>query len=195
MSGDELELIRAKDRVAWRRWLSRNHERDTGVWLAVHKKGSRSGTLVYEDAVLEALCFGWIDSKATALDDDTYSLWMSPRKPTGVWSAINKERVVSLLGSDQMTPAGLAAIETAKANGAWEALNASDALTVPDDLLEAFAAQPSSARRNWDGFPPGVRKQILGWINAAKRPETRAKRVGETARLASENIRANRPRR
>jgi uncharacterized protein YdeI (YjbR/CyaY-like superfamily) len=161
------------------------------VWLAVHKKGSRSGTLSYEDAVLEALCFGWIDSTAKSLDDETYGLWMARRRTKSVWSAINKRRLEVLVAEGAMTTPGLAAIETAKVNGAWSALDASDALIVPEDLDSAFAAQPSAARQHWDGFPPGVRKQILQWINAAKRPETRSKRVQETARLASENIRAN----
>ena len=85
----------------------------------------------------------------------------------------------------------MAAIETAKANGSWSALDASDALIVPEDLVAAFAAQPPIAREYWDAFPPSARKQILRWINAAKRPETRSRRVERTARLASENIRAN----
>jgi uncharacterized protein YdeI (YjbR/CyaY-like superfamily) len=188
---DSEERVRAKDRAAWRRWLSRHHEREGGLWLVIHKKGSRSGTLSYKDAVLEALCFGWIDSIANSLDEETYLLWMAPRKPKSVWSALNKERVAILIEAGSMRPPGLAAIETAKANGAWDALNDSDALIVPDDLEAAFAAQPAVARTNWDGFPPGVRKQILEWINSAKRAETRARRVQETARSASKNIRAN----
>ncbi len=140
--------------------------------------------------MLEALCFGWIDSKANSLDEETYLLWMAPRRPTSGWSAINKERVATLVEAGAMAPPGLAAIETAKANGAWDALNDSDALLVPDDLEAAFTSQPPEARTNWDGFPPGVRKQILEWINSAKRAPTRAKRVDETARSASKNIRA-----
>ena len=188
---DDIELIDPKDRAAWRRWLARHHERDRGLWLAVHKKGSRSGTLSYEDAVLEALCFGWIDSTAKSLDDETYGLWMAPRKPKSMWSAVNKRRVDALVADGAMMPTGLAAIETAKANGSWSALDASDALIVPDDLAAAFAAQPPIAREHWDAFPPSAQKQTLQWINAAKRPETRSKRVEETARLASQNIRAH----
>ena len=195
MAADEAERVRAKDRAAWRRWLARHHERDGGLWLVIHKKGSRSGTLSYEDAVLEALCFGWIDSKANSLDDETYLLWMAPRKAASGWSAINKERVDRLIEADALAPPGRAAIETAKANGSWDALNQSDAMIVPDDLEAAFAAQPAAARTNWDGFPPGVRKQILEWINMAKRAETRAKRVDETARSATKDIRANQWRR
>jgi len=186
----EPELISARDRAAWRRWLERNHERTTGVWLELHKKGSRSASVTYEEAVLEALCFGWIDSKPNKLDEERYKLWMAPRKPRSVWSAINKRRVEELTAAGSMAPSGLTAVETAKANGSWKALEASDGLLVSEDLSAALAAVPD-ARSNFDGFPPGVRKQILEWINSAKRPGTRAKRVEETARLAGENIRAN----
>jgi len=186
----EPELISARDRAAWRRWLERNHERTTGVWLELHKKGSRSASVTYEEAVLEALCFGWIDSKPNKLDEERYKLWMAPRKPRSVWSAINKRRVEELTAAGSMAPSGLTAVETAKANGSWKALEASDALLVSEDLSAALAAVPD-ARSNFDGFPPGVRKQILVWINSATRPGTRAKRVEETARLAGENIRAN----
>lgn len=186
----EPELVRAKDRATWRRWLQRHHSRTTGVWLELHKKGSRTGSVSYEDAVLEALCYGWIDSKANKLDEERFKLWMSPRKSRGVWSAINKRRVTELITAGLMAPPGLAAVDAAKSDGSWTSLDPSVALVIADDLATALAAAPR-ARSNFDGFPPGVRKQILQWIDAAKRPETRAKRVGETARLAGENIRAN----
>jgi uncharacterized protein YdeI (YjbR/CyaY-like superfamily) len=184
----DAEVVEAKDRAAWRRWLTRHRARDGGVWLVIHKKASRSGSLSYEDAVLEALCFGWIDSTANRLDDDTYKLWVAPRKPKGVWSAINKERVVRLIDAGLMQPAGLAAIEAAKGNGAWTALDRSDALVMPDDLAEALAANPDAAR-HFEAFPPSTKKQVYFWIENAKRPETRARRVAETATQAAENRR------
>lgn len=187
----EPELVEVPDRAAWRRWLSRHHRGDAGIWLVIHKKGSSAGSLAYEDAVLEALCFGWIDSKANALDAERYKLWMAPRKPRSAWSAVNKRRIESLLAQGLMTKAGLAAIESAEADGSWNALDRSDALEVPGDLVAAFRRHRGS-RANWDGFPPGVRKQILEWIYSARREETRTKRVEETASLAARNERANR---
>jgi uncharacterized protein YdeI (YjbR/CyaY-like superfamily) len=184
------ETVEAADRAAWRRWLQRNHMRSTGVWLLIGKKDGTVPAVGYDDAVEEALCFGWIDSKPNTLDEHRYKLWMAPRKPKSVWSAINKARIERLLADGKVTPAGQAAIETAKTNGAWDALKASDALELPDDLLGAFDRHPGS-RRNWDGFPPGVRRQILEWINAAKREQTRATRVEETASRAARNVRAN----
>ena len=187
----EPELIEVVDRVAWRRWLKRHHRRHDAIWLVIHKKGSTSGSLNYGDAVAEALCFGWIDSKANTLDDERYKLWMAPRKPRSAWSAVNKRRVEELVASGAMHQAGMAAIEAAKADGSWTALDRSDALELPADLLGAFDRHEGS-RAKWDGFPPGVRKQILEWVYSAKRPETRAKRVEETASLAAQNERANR---
>jgi uncharacterized protein YdeI (YjbR/CyaY-like superfamily) len=186
----EPELVEAADRAAWRRWLERNQGRTGGVWLVVHKKSSTTGTLGYEDAVREALCFGWIDSTANKLDEERYKLWMAPRKPKSVWSAVNKRRVEELVSSGAMTPAGLSAIDAAKADGSWKALERSDALELPDDLVGAFHRHDGS-RGHWDGFPSGVRKQILYWIYSAKREETRARRVEETAILAARNERAN----
>ena len=186
----DAEVVEATDRAAWRRWLTRHHARDGGVWLVIHKKGSRSGSLSYEDAVLEALCFGWIDSTANRLDHERYKLWLAPRKPKGVWSSINKKRVTRLIEAGQMQPSGLAVIEAAKANGAWAALDRSDALIMPDDLAEALAAEPDAAR-HFEAFPPSTKKQVYFWIENAKRPETRAKRVAETAAQAAENRRVS----
>jgi uncharacterized protein YdeI (YjbR/CyaY-like superfamily) len=184
----EGEVVQPKDRAAWRRWLSRHHGRDRGVWLLVHKKGSRSDGLTYEDAVLEALCFGWIDSTANRFDEDRFKQWFSPRKPKSVWSAINKERVAGLNDAGLMRPPGLDAIEAAKANGSWAALDRSDALVMPVDLAEALAAQ-LDAERHFEAFPPSTKKQVYFWIENAKRPETRAKRVAETVARAAENRR------
>jgi uncharacterized protein YdeI (YjbR/CyaY-like superfamily) len=186
----ERVIVEVADRAAWRRWLARHHTRGAGVWLTVHKKGSTSGSLSYEEAVREALCFGWIDSTANRLDDERYLLWMAPRKPRSVWSAVNKRRIEELLDDGCITEAGLAVIEAAKADGSWQALERSDSLEVPDDLQEGFARHPGS-RAQWDGFPPGVRKQILEWIYSAKREETRANRVEETASLAAKGERAH----
>lgn len=184
----DAEVVEAKDRAAWRRWLVRHHDRGGGIWLVIHKKRSRSGSLSYEDAVLEALCFGWIDSTANRLDDETYKLWLAPRKPKGVWSAINKERVAALSEAGLIQPAGLAAIEAAKANGSWAALDRSDALVMPDDLAQALAVSPD-ADRHFAAFPPSTKKQVYFWIENAKRPETRAKRVAQTVAQAAENRR------
>jgi uncharacterized protein YdeI (YjbR/CyaY-like superfamily) len=146
-----------------------------------------------EEAVEEALCFGWIDAKANRLDERRWKQWMGRRKPGGGWSAVNKRRIERLIAEGRMAPAGLAMIEAAKADGSWSKLDASHSLKVPRDLAAALRAYPN-ARPRFDTFPPSSRRAILEWIDSAKRPETRARRVGETARLAEDGIRANQPR-
>ncbi|MGZ4133281.1 MAG: YdeI/OmpD-associated family protein [Actinomycetota bacterium] len=189
-----MQTVEAKDRAAWRRWLQRHHASSRGVWLLVRKKGGDRPGVTYVEAVEEALCFGWIDSRANPLDEHRYRLTMTPRKPGSVWAATNKERVARLTAEGRMAPAGLAAIEAATADGSWDALTAVDALEVPPDLADALAANPAAAR-HFEAFPPSSKKMILFWIASAKRPETRAKRVEETVRLAERNVRANHPRR
>ena len=184
----ENERVEPADRAAWRAWLESNWSRDTGISLVL-AKGGRAG-LSYEDAVLEAVAFGWIDSKANTLDERRYLIWMSPRKPKSGWSASNKQRVATLEAQGLMAPPGIAAVEVARANGSWGKLDAAMNLEVPDDLSEALDTYPS-ARSHFEGFPVSARRAILEWISQAKRPETRARRVTETARLAAENIRAN----
>jgi uncharacterized protein YdeI (YjbR/CyaY-like superfamily) len=174
----------------WRDWLAENHTRKEGVWLITYKKGSGKAQFEYGESVEEALCFGWIDSKANKLDDERMMVWFAPRKPGSGWARSNKERVERLIAEGRMTPAGLAKIEAAKADGSWSALDAVESLEVPPDLVAAFAAVPNSAA-NFEAFPRSTKLAILQWITQAKTAGTRAKRVEETARLAGENIRAN----
>lgn len=181
-------ILAPKNRADLRRWLRRHHEQPDGVWLLIRKKDSTAPGVSYDEAVLEALCWGWIDSTAGRHDDDHYKVWYCPRKPKSVWSALNKRRIAELEREGLIEAPGRAAIALAKRNGAWDQLNASDALEVPKDLAKAFRANPP-ARRHWNAFPPGVRKQTLWWIDAAKRPETRAKRIAEAAELSARNVR------
>ncbi len=182
--------IHPKTRAEWRNWLKQNHGRAEGVWLVSYKKGSGKPRLEYDEAVEEALCFGWIDSKPNKLDDERSMLWFAPRKAGAGWSKINKARVEKMIEASRMTPAGLAKIEAAKRDGSWNALDAIETLEIPPDLAAALAATPN-AEQYFDAFPRSVKRAILEWIANAKKPETRAKRVEETARLAAENIRAN----
>lgn len=186
------KVVRAKDRAAWRRWLERHHATSPSIRLAIAKKGATVAAVSYVDAVEEALCFGWIDGTAWSIDDQAYLQLMSPRKPGSGWSAINKARIERLIADDLMAPAGLATIEAAKLDGSWSKLDASHALKVPRDLAVALRSYPD-AKRHFDAFPPSARRVILQWIDAAKRPDTRSKRIEETARLANEDVRANQP--
>jgi uncharacterized protein YdeI (YjbR/CyaY-like superfamily) len=177
-------------RTEWRAWLEQNHTRKEGVWLVTYKKATGKPRVEYGESVEEALCFGWVDSKGNKLDEERSLLWFAPRKNGSNWSASNKERVERLIAAGLMAPAGLARIEAAKADGSWNALDAVEALEIPPDL-QAVLGSYSAARQNFEAFPRSVKRAILEWISNAKRPETRAKRIEETARLAQEDIRAN----
>jgi uncharacterized protein YdeI (YjbR/CyaY-like superfamily) len=187
---DGQPLVRPTTRRAWRAWLERNHVRSAGVWLVLVRKDAALPRVSYPDAIEEAVCFGWIDSKQKRLDDQRTILWMSPRNPASGWSKVNKERVERLEAAGLMAEPGRAVVAAAKESGAWSRLDSAEALEVPDDLAAAFERN-GRAKANYDAFPPSSKKIILSWIGSAKRPETRARRVEETVRLAAQNVRAN----
>ncbi len=172
-----------KTKQAWRAWLAANHDRSNGIWLAYYKKGSGKTSVTYEEALQEALCFGWIDSLVRSLDEERYAQKYTPRNLKSIWSAANKARVSKLIAEGRMSPPGLAKIEAAKRNGSWDRLNDIDRIgrgaAVPPDLLEALGKVPR-ARALFEGRPPSEKKLWTFWILTAKRPETRARRIAET---------------
>jgi uncharacterized protein YdeI (YjbR/CyaY-like superfamily) len=174
----------------WRDWLAAHHTRPSGVWLVTWRAGSSGPRITYEESVEQALCFGWVDSKGRALDAERTMLWFAPRKRRSGWSRPNMIRVERLTAAGLMAPAGLAAVEAAKADGSWTLLDDVEDLVVPDDLAAAFAAHPPAAA-HWEAFPRSAKRGILEWIVQAKRPETRARRIAETAERAAVNERAN----
>ena len=182
---DGLDRVHAADRAVWRSWLETHGEMAAGAWLIYFKHGSGQPSITYAEAVEEALCFGWIDSKAKPIDDRRYMQYFSPRKPASGWSKLNKTRLEGLIAAGLMREAGFRAIETAKVNGSWSLLDDVEALVIADDLAAAFAASPG-AREAFDGFSRSTRRNILQWIVTAKRPETRAARIAATATAAAQ---------
>jgi uncharacterized protein YdeI (YjbR/CyaY-like superfamily) len=178
------------DRAAWRAWLIANHATSRGAYLVTWRRHTGKPAVSYDDAVEEALCVGWVDATARTLDDDRSLLWFTARRPRSAWSRPNKIRVERLAAQGLMLPAGLAAIEESKRRGTWSLLDDVEDLVVPDDLAAAFDANPP-ARANWDAFSRSARRGILEWIVQAKRPETRARRIAETATRAARNEKAN----
>lgn len=146
--------------------------------------------MTYDEMVEEALAFGWVDSKPRKLDETRTMLYFAPRKAGSGWSKPNKERVERMVASGLMTAAGLAKVEAAKKDGSWSALDGVERLELPTDLIRALEAN-GDARANFEAFPRSAKRGILEWILNAKRPETRAKRILETATLAARNERAN----
>jgi uncharacterized protein YdeI (YjbR/CyaY-like superfamily) len=188
MARDDAPLVHAEDRATWRAWLEANHATQTGVHLVSWKRGF-GPSVPYEEAVEEALCFGWIDSSGGTIDERRSKLYFAPRKPRSGWAATNKARVERLLAAGRMAPAGLAAIERAKENGSWTLLDDVERGAIPDDLAAAFTAAGPGAAANFDAYPKSVRRMLLERIAQARNPETRARRIGEAAGLAARNER------
>ena len=184
---DSREILHIPNRRSWRTWLQNNHALSTGVWLAVSKKKSTTPTVIYNEAVEEALCYGWIDSQLQKFDEESYLLWMSPRKPGSIWSLNNKRRIDTLMKKGLMTAAGLKKINAAKKDGSWDIIDDIETLTIPEDLLRALENN-IPAKKNFISFPASSKKMFLFWILSAKQPKTRAKRIQQTVALAAQNI-------
>ncbi|MGB5942790.1 MAG: YdeI/OmpD-associated family protein [Leeuwenhoekiella sp.] len=184
----------ANSQKAWRDWLAQNHQTEDYIWLIIYKKKSKIPSVYYSEAVDEALCFGWIDSKPNKRDAESYYQYFAKRNPKSGWSRVNKEKVKRLITTGKMTQAGRETIEDAKQSGTWTALDKVEALIVPDDLQQAFSRNPK-AFQNFENFPPSSKKIILEWVYSAIRPETRKRRIQETVALAKDNVRANHYRR
>ena len=172
-----LKMVEARDRRAWRAWLARHHASSLGVWLVFHKAHTRVKSIPYEDAVREALCFGWIDSLVKRIDDDRYAIKITPRKPASRWSDLNRKRWLALKAAGQLTPAGLASAPTKNSYAPKPAVP-----VLPAYIAKAFKANAAA----WSFFrelAPTYRRDFVAWIHLAKRPETRARRIRESIAL------------
>lgn len=185
-----IQTYYAKSRKAWRTWLKKNGEKEKSIWLIIYRKGAAKESVYYEEAVEEALCFGWIDSKPNKRDEESFYQFFARRNPKSKWSKINKERVARLIEEGLMTDNGLKVIEQAKVNGSWTALDKIENIELPDDLQKELARNEKAAKF-FNDFPRSVKKGILEWILNPKKEETRSKRIEVTVLLAMANIRAN----
>ena len=146
--------------------------------------------MYYDEAVDEALCFGWVDSKPNKRDDESYYQFFSRCNPKSNWSRVNKNKVAKLIAENRMAPAGLKMVKTAQRSGTWTALDEVENLVIPPDLQKAFD-ENRAAFDHWNAFPPSARRGILEWIFNAKKLETRQKRIDETVSMAAQGLRAN----
>ena len=182
------ETYYARDRERWRSWLEKNHAKKQEIWLVFYKKHTGKPGIDYDEALDEALCFGWIDGLVKRIDDERYAQRFSPRKKNSQWSEQNKRRVQKMIEEGRMTNAGLEKLENGDTRRkTWRDELAGD-FKIPADIEKAFAAKPKS-RENFDRFPPGYRRMCIGWIITAKRPETRDKRIREVVELSAQNQR------
>jgi uncharacterized protein YdeI (YjbR/CyaY-like superfamily) len=186
----EYKTYHPKTRKQWRQWLEKNHISSPGIWMIYYKKESGKPRVSYDDAMEEALCFGWIDSLPRKLDKEMAMLKFTARKARSVWSDLNKARVEKLITQKLMTAAGLAKIELAKKDGSWNLLNATNYHTennsLPDDLQKVLSKN-KKAFENFNAFPIGYRRRFLFWIDSAKRPGTRKIRIKQTVLMAAAN--------
>jgi uncharacterized protein YdeI (YjbR/CyaY-like superfamily) len=183
----ELPRVQPQSRNAWRAWLKKNHASSTGVWLVYAKRHTGIPSLTYNDAVEEALCFGWIDSKINPIDDAFYMQVFTPRKLKSAWSALNKARIERLLAAGLMTPAGLVVIKAATKSGTWDAWKHVEELIIPPDLEKAIKANPD-ASRNWASYSASRRKGVLYRLASAKRTDTRARYLQDIIENMARNL-------
>jgi uncharacterized protein YdeI (YjbR/CyaY-like superfamily) len=175
----ELAELLVPDAATWRAWLAEHHASSPGVWLVLHKKGGDVTTLTYAQALDEALCFGWIDGQAARRDTASSLQRMTARRPRSRWSARNVAYVTRLEAAGLMEPAGRAAVDAARADGRWERAYAGPATTtVPADLAAAVAADPA-AQAMFDALTSTNRFALVRRLESVKRPETRARKIGE----------------
>jgi uncharacterized protein YdeI (YjbR/CyaY-like superfamily) len=180
------ERLLFEDRDAWREWLSRNHQRPKGLWVILHKKGSKGRSVSYEEAVQEALCFGWIDSLVNRWDEERYLQWFSPRRRGSTWSARNIARAKELIAAGKMTEAGKVKLpEDLDSFRSPDPIVQESAHDLPHELAEALDREPE-AKLHYENLTSTDRRRFHIWIQMAKRPETKAKRVAESIRILRE---------
>jgi uncharacterized protein YdeI (YjbR/CyaY-like superfamily) len=188
MNNDILEnAIHFKNKNEWRTWLQKNHNALKEIWLIHYKKSSNRKGLNHNDAVEEALCFGWIDSKLKKIDNERFILRYSPRKEKSIWSKINKEKAEKMILLGKMTKSGLEKIDLAKKHGLWETAYTNKVKgRLPSDLKNALISD-EVAWKNFQNFANSYRNMYIGWVKNAKTKATREKRIYEVVMRSKEN--------
>jgi uncharacterized protein YdeI (YjbR/CyaY-like superfamily) len=166
-----------------------NHQDESKLWLIIYKKDSGIPSINYDQAVDEALCFGWVDSSINKRDNESFYQYFARRNPKSNWSRVNKLKIEKLISEGLMTDAGLKMVELAQKNGTWTALDEVENLISPPDLQQALNAN-SLAQEYFNLFPRSVKRGILEWLMNAKQLETRTKRINEIVSKAERNERA-----
>lgn len=171
-----------RSRAAWRAWLESHHASEAEVWLVFYKRHAAKPTVSYDEAVEEAVCFGWIDGVKRRIDDARYEHRFSPRKAESRWSATNRKRAARMEKAGLMTEAGRKAIRAAKRKGTWHSTPPKVDLALPPELA-ARLEQDTTAAEFFASLAPSYQQQFIGWINIAKRDATRQRRLDETMKL------------
>ena len=174
----------------WRNWLSTNHAVMRSIWIVIQKKASQKLGVRYQEAVLEAIAYGWIDGKIKRLNDTEFMQRYTPRRRNSIWSRSNRERAERLIAEGKMTSAGFKAVEEAKQSGRWNQAYAvqKTADNWPQDLIDILKTN-TIAYQNFSAFPPSARIMYIHWINEAKRQDTRERRIRTVVTRSSKNLR------
>ena len=184
----EYNTLQIDNRNDWRVWLFQKHNSESDIWLIYYKKHTAKKSIPYNDAVEEAICFGWIDTTVKRIDDERYMQKFLPRKKNSKWSELNKIRALKLIKEEKMTEFGLEKINEAKQNGNWDnAYGSKEKQEIPKDLLSALSKN-KIALNNFINFAQGYQNNYIYWINDAKKDETRKRRIAKVLERASENI-------
>jgi len=179
-----MNTVEVKNRAEWRAWLADHHDKEAEIWLVYYKKKTGIKSIDYESSVEEALCFGWVDSLIRKIDERKYARKFTPRKDDSKWSLSNKKRVMKLIDQGLMTEFGLEKVEAAKESGHWEEPGQRPELSYEmHPEFERALEENEQARETFEDLAPTYQKQYLGWIEVAKRPETREKRIKQSIRL------------
>jgi uncharacterized protein YdeI (YjbR/CyaY-like superfamily) len=185
-------LHKFEHRAQWRRWLEKHHALESEAWLMIFKKKYRDLGLSLEDAIEEALCFGWIDGKLKSIDEKRYMLRFSPRTSNSIWSMSNIHRVEKLIAGGKMTKDGQRKINEAQENGEWEAAIRRERVDLIPQDLERELQKTEGALSSYQALPDSRKKQYIYWLQSAKREETKQRRIKKIVeeilnRLAAEN--------
>lgn len=174
---DPTGSLEFENRDQWRRWLDKNHAIESEAWLILHKKKYRDQGLTLDEAIEEALCFGWIDGKLNRLDQKRYRLRFSPRITNSIWAMSNIRRVEKLIAEGKMTESGYQKIAQAKENGEWEAAIRREQVDKIPKALESTLRKTKGALSAYRSLPDSLKKQYIYWLQSAKREETKQRRI------------------
>jgi uncharacterized protein YdeI (YjbR/CyaY-like superfamily) len=176
------------ERREWRKWLKENQFSENEVWVIIYKKKAEKKGLKYQEAVEEAICLGWIDSRMQSIDSERFRLRFSPRRKNSIWSKKNKETAKRMIRAGKMTQSGLETINEAKRNGKWDTAYSSEmGSTIPDDLAKALK-ENELAWKSFKKFSNSTKLQYIYWVNSAKKVETRQRRINDVVGKATQNI-------
>ena len=185
-NGKEMQVVSFASSEEWREWIEEHHAKSNGVWLRLFKKNSGEKTVTYDEALEEALCYGWIDGQANKYDSTSYIQKFTPRRPKSIWSKRNTEKAERLIQDGKMQQAGMQQVELAKADGRWQqAYDSSKNMKVPEDFLQQLSTN-EKAKTFFDGLNKANQYAISWRLQTAKKPETREKRLKEILQMMSE---------